>query len=66
MLTRWDKFARTHLDPPPPRSVGRKLIESGELEGVANLNGWPWVDAAAFQRRAAAKTIDEQALELLA
>ena len=67
MLTRWDKFAKAHLDPPPNRVAGRRMIESGEIAGVPDLNGWPWVDVEAWMTRGQrTKTITERALDLLA
>ncbi len=61
---RWDKFAKQHLDPPPSKRVGKRLVESGELEGTV-LNGWPWVDMSAFRNRGNGYLGDEEGLDLL-
>lgn len=53
---RWDKFSRQHLDPPPPRRVGKRWIEQGEIEGTI-IDGWPYVDMDAWRKRPAVREV---------
>lgn len=59
---RWDKFAKKTFDPAPDIRVGKRLIDSGEIDGII-LDGTPWVDMDAWRLR---KVLGEPELDLSA